>query len=114
MAKSYFDSSGEKIDVPETLRLVRPHLPIETLTTLHVILRQLKVKNIQILLEPCKLVGLGDHHRLALNSPAEENLGDGFVVLPGDGLESGVFEGGLGPEGLHVRRSSTERCVCCD
>jgi len=67
----------------------------------HVFLAQLKVQNVQVLLDPGRRHRLGDHHNTPLHGEPEDDLSRSLVVLFGnfhyfgDLHESGVTR--LGP-----------------
>ena len=70
-----------QVDAPELGRLVGSVVPVNGLDLLHVLARDLEIKDLKVLLQPLNLGGLGDHHRVPLEAPAEDKLRRCLAVL---------------------------------
>jgi hypothetical protein len=101
----------KKIDIPERLRVVCTHSLVDGLDGLHVFLCQLEIEDVEVRLESCNFVGLGDHHSVALNPPPKCNLGGRLVVLLGDPLQRRILKSRHGTKHGNVGSSSPQRRV---
>jgi hypothetical protein len=70
-----------QVDAPEFGRLVRAVVPFNGFDLLHVLVRDLKIKDFKVLLQPLFSGGLGDHHRVPLEAPSEDKLRRCLVVF---------------------------------
>lgn len=61
-------------------RIIKPQPPIQSRNPLHLPRTQLKLRDIQILEQPIRVVGFGDHGETALGGPSQEDLGGGLFV----------------------------------
>lgn len=59
-----------QVDAPEFGRLVSSVVPVDGLDLLHVLARDVEIEDLKVLLQPLHLGGLGDHHRVPLQTPA--------------------------------------------
>ena len=71
------------VDAPELGRLVAALVLVDGLDLLHVLVRDVEVKELKVLLQPLHLGGLGDHHRVLLEAPPEDQLCRRLAVLLG-------------------------------
>lgn len=72
---------SKQVDAPEFGRLVSPVLPVDGLHLLHVLAGDVEIEDLKVLLQPLHLGGLGDHHRVPLQTPAEDELRRRLAVL---------------------------------
>jgi hypothetical protein len=85
----------KKIDIPERLRVVCTHSLVDGLDGLHVFLCQLEIEDVEVRLESCNFVGLGDplqrrilksrhgtkHGNVGSSSPQRRVRGDRHPML---------------------------------
>ena len=73
---------------------------------LHLLLRQLKIKDVLVGIDASRLRGLGNADRSALNRPADHHLRTGLVMVLGDLQQHGVLHQWHRRRRVHVARAS--------
>ena len=70
----------------------QPPVAVEALDLLHLLHRELEVKDIGVLLDPRESDRLGDDDDPPLDLPPYQHLGRGLGMLGGNGLDLGVIQ----------------------
>ena len=70
-----------QVDAPEFGRLVSAVVPVNSFDLLHILPRDFEIEDLKVLPQPLLLGGLGDDHRVPLETPSEDELSRSLVVL---------------------------------
>lgn len=79
----------------EVGRVIEPPVLVQSCNLLHFRLCQLEVKNVEVLLEPLGLGGLGDDGSAPLHAPSKHNLRRCLIVSSGDLLHAWLHNDAL-------------------
>lgn len=90
--------------------LVELEVHLELGDLIHALLRDIPANTVEVLLHDGLTVGLGDHGKATLGSPAQQDLGRGLANLLGNTLDDLVLHQWLRVLGLiHVALDETSR-----
>ena len=73
-------------------RIIKPQPLIQPRNLLDLRVREIEIRNLQVLLQPGLIITLWNNRNPPLRGPPQQNLRGGLAVLVGDGLDRRVVE----------------------